>query len=576
MIIFKTLTVQNFLSIGNTPTVFHLDEVRTTLIVGKNGNGKSGPLIDGLSFAAFGKPHRSINKSQLVNSVNCKNLLVTLEFSNGVSDYKIVRGIKPNIFEIWCNGVMINQESHVRDYQKLLETNILKLNHKTFHQIVVLGSGNFIPFMQLSAGNRREVIEDLLDIGIFSKMNVILKEQHSKLKDNIKDTEYQLSSIKDKITLQNTHIDNLKSIASSASIKYDVEILDLKKQIEALIANNDSLLDNYDKNYGKIKSKFDKTNKNKIKLQSYELQINDNIKRIDDDYHFYELNKKCPTCSQVINDNLRNLKIGECTNKKKELEEGYEQLSISLKESIQSLTDAENQLSELLKSQNIIRSNQSLISNFEKRIVDLNKIKDSTIDQIDISAVITDLSNFRDARDTLVDLKLVQQETKTYNEVIAELLKDTGIKTKVIRQYLPVMNKLINQYLQILDFFISFELDENFSETIRSRHRDEFSYGSFSEGERSRINLALLFSWRAIAKMKNSSDTNLLILDEVFDGSLDETGIENLMSILNSLDPAVRVFIISHKTEVSDSRFNRRINVTKPGNFSVYETLEGN
>lgn len=570
MITFKTLTGQNFLSVGNTPVVFNLDATRTTLIVGKNGCGKS-LLLDFLSFVLFNKPHRNINKTQLVNSVNCKNLLVTLEFSNGVSEYKIVRGIKPNIFEIWCDGSMINQESHVRDYQKLLETNILKLNHKTFHQIVVLGSGNFVPFMKLSTGNRREVIEDLLDIGIFSKMNLLLKEQHSKLKETIKDTEQDLSNIKGKITLQNSHIDNLKNIASSASMKYNDEIVDLQTQIDSLLVNNDSLLDDYNKNYQTTKAKFDKSSKDKSKLQAYELQIKGNIKQLDIYSNFYDTNEECPTCSQLINDDLRNLKIGECVHKKTELVEGCSKLSDSITKTIKDLSELETQLSDLLRSQNNIRSNQTLISNFEKRIKDLNNIKDSTIDQIDINTALEDLADFRDKRDSIADLKSTQLEERTYNEVIYELLKDTGIKTKVIRQYLPVMNKLINQYLQILDFFISFELDENFSETIRSRHRDDFSYENFSEGERSRVDLALLFTWRSIAKMKNSSDTNLLILDEIGDSSLDESGIQNLMQILNSLDPVVRIFIISHKTEISDSQFDRKITVTKPGNFSQYE-----
>lgn len=575
MLIFKTLTVRNFLSVGDNPQVFDLNETRTTLIVGENGSGKSGALLDGLSFVCFGKAHRKINKPQLINSINGKNCLVELEFSTGPSEYKIVRGLKPNIFEIWCNGVMINQESHVRDYQKLLETNILKLNHKSFHQIVVLGSGNFVPFMQLPMYHRREVIEDLLDIGIFSKMNVVLKENQSKLKDNIKDTEQQLALIKGKIVLQNKHIDNLKSISVSASAKYDEEINDLQEQIKALLDTNDKLLDNYNNTYPTVKLQFDKTSKVKSKLQSYELQIKDNITRIETDSKFYEQNMECPICSQQIDDDLRNLKITECSHKKTELSEGYSKLAESLSETASSLAQLEGSLSELLKMQNTVRSNQNLISNFEKRILDLTNIKGSATEQIDIATAVAELTAFRDHRDVITDLKSSQLEERTYNEVIAELLKDSGIKAKVIQQYLPVMNRLINQYLQIMDFFINFELDENFSETIRSRHRDDFSYESFSEGEKSRLTLAMMFAWRTIAKMKNSSNTNILILDEVCDGSMDSNGIENLMRILNSLDPDVRIFIISHKVEVSDSRFDRKIVVTKPGNFSAYDITYG-
>jgi len=532
-------------------------------------------MLDGLSFVLFGKPHRTINKPQLVNSINGKNLVVEVVFSTGPSEYKIIRGIKPGIFEIWCNGKMINQESHVRDYQKLLETNILKLNHKSFHQIVVLGSGNFIPFMQLAAQHRREVIEDLLDIGVFSKMNLLLKENQAKLKENIKDTEHQLVLIKDKITLQNKHIDNLKSISVSASAKYDDEIDDLRKQIVELNIVNDTLLEDYHQNYPSIKSRIDKNNKTKATLCSYELQIKDNITRVNSDSTFYEINKECPTCSQLIDDELRDLKISECTHKKNKLSEGYAQLKVSITDTSTTLSELEILLSALLKNQNTVRSNQILIANFEKRISDLTAIKGTDAAHIDISAATSDLVLFRDQRDTIADLKSTQLEERTYNDAISELLKDSGIKTKIIRQYLPVMNKLINQYLQILDFFISFELDENFSETIRSRHRDDFSYGSFSEGEKSRISLALLFAWRNIAKMKNSSNTNLLILDEVFDGSVDGEGTENLMRILNSLDPEVRIFVISHKTEMSDSRFDRKITVTKPGNFSSYDITYG-
>jgi len=574
MLIFKTLTVRNFLSVGDTPQEYDLNATRTTLVVGKNGVGKS-LLLDSLSFVLFGKPHRAINKPQLVNSINGKNLVVEVVFSTGPSEYKIIRGIKPGIFEIWCNGKMINQESHVRDYQKLLETNILKLNHKSFHQIVVLGSGNFVPFMQLPAQHRREVIEDLLDIGIFSKMNVLLRENQAKLKETIKDTEHQLTLIKGKISLQNKHIDNLKSISASASAKYDDEIIDLQTQIADLLIVNDALLNEYNQNYPGIKLRIDKNNKTKATLHSYELQIKDNIARIDSDSTFYEINKECPTCSQLIDDDLRGLKITECTHKKTTLSEGYEQLKTSISYTTTTLSELEILLSSLLRNQNTVRSNQTLIGNFEKRISDLTVIKGTASEQIDISAATTNLTLFRDQRDTIADLKSTQLEERTYNDAIAELLKDSGIKTKVIRQYLPIMNKLINQYLHILDFFISFELDENFSETIRSRHRDDFSYGSFSEGEKSRISLALLFAWRNIAKMKNSSNTNLLILDEVFDGSVDGEGTENLMRILNSLDPEVRIFVISHKTETSDSRFDRKITVTKPGNFSSYDITYG-
>ena len=572
MINFRKLRYKNFLSVGDAEIEIDLDSIRSTLIVGHNGSGKS-LMLDALSFVLFGKPHRNINKPQLINSINGKGCKVEVEFHIGPSEYKIVRGLKANIFEIWLNGNLVNQESHSRDYQKLLETNILKLNHKSFHQVVVLGSSNFTPFMQLSTYARREVIEDLLDIGIFSKMNVVLKENQAKLKDTLKDTEYQYNLTKEKIVLQSKHISNLKSINDSNAAKYDEEIAELSNHIAILVEANTTLADEYGSQYGKAKNKSERDQTTKASLLSYERQIKDNIKKIVADSKFYETHENCPTCSQAIDEGMRDHKIGQCKSKAHELNEGYTRLKTSLDQTVAELAATEKTLQHLSGLNNTIHSNLKLISNFEKRISSLCAVKNEQHSDIDIEGATGELDTLKDSRDVLSDLKSTQLEERTYNEVIGELLKDTGIKTKVIRQYLPVMNKLINQYLQVLDFFVSFNLDESFNETIRSRHRDDFSYASFSEGEKSRINLAILFTWRQIAKMQNCCNTNLLILDEVFDSSLDPDGIDNLLKIMNTLDSDTSVFVISHKQDLLEGKFQQKIEFEKHKNFTRIKSI---
>jgi DNA repair exonuclease SbcCD ATPase subunit len=568
MITFTRLTYANFLSVGNSEISIDLNSTRSTLVVGHNGAGKS-LMLDALSFALFGKPHRNINKPQLVNSINGKNCLVTVEFKIGPVEYKIIRGLKPNIFEIWQNNILINQESHSRDYQKLLETNILKLNHKSFHQVVVLGSSNFIPFMQLPAHARREVIEDLLDIGIFSKMNGVLKESSSKLRDALKDTDYQLNSIKEKIELQDKHIDSLHAISEKNVVKYEEEISDLRAQIDQMLAENTEYSREYNESFGKTQSKVQRQEKTKTTLLSYERQIKDNIKRVVGDSKFYEENTSCPTCNQMIDEDIRSKKLHDCKEQAKTLDSGYSQLKTTLQEASDELSSTLVELQRLQQLNNKISTNQSCIHNYEKRISDLQTLMNKSKESVDLEGAHSILESLHRDKDSLNELKATQLDERTYNEVISELLKDTGIKTKVIRQYLPIMNKLINQYLQILDFFVSFNLDENFNETIRSRHRDDFSYSSFSEGEKSRIDLSLLFSWRQIAKMKNSSNTNLLILDEVFDSSLDSDGVDNLLKIMATLDSDTRIFIISHKQDVLEGKFDQKIEFEKQKNFTA-------
>jgi len=572
MIIFTSLTYCNFLSVGDKEITMNLNDSRSTLIVGHNGSGKS-LMLDALSFVLFGKPHRNINKPQLINSINGKNCLVTVEFKMGSSDYKIIRGLKPNIFEIWQNGILVNQESHSRDYQKLLETNILKLNHKSFHQVVVLGSSNFIPFMQLSSHHRREVIEDLLDIGVFSKMNSVLKENSAKLKDNLKDTENQLFTLKEKVDLQKKHITRLQQLNESNAAKYSEEIVGLRNTIDEMTTENLSLSAEYSEAYGKTQRQLQRHEKTKASLLSYERQIKDNIKKIVTDSQFYENNTECPTCNQSIDSSIRDHKISECKHSAQELNSGYDKLKESLTQTGDSIQEVTSELQRLNSIHNKIHSNQNLISGFEKRITDLTALMNTHHETSEVTDAQSSLDALYTERDTLQELKSTQLEERMYNEILAELLKDTGIKTKIIRQYLPIMNKLINHYLQILDFFVSFNLDENFTETIRSRHRDDFSYSSFSEGEKQRIDLSLLFAWRQVAKMKNSSNTNLLILDEVFDASLDSDGIDNLLKIMNTLDSDTRIFVISHKQDLLEGKFEQKIEFEKVKNFTKIKEM---
>lgn len=562
MIIFKSIKYKNFLSSGNYFTEIPLDKHKSTLIVGHNGAGKS-TILDAISFALFGKPHRKISKSQLVNSINQKQAVVEVEFTIGKAQFKIVRGIRPNIFEIWKDGSMINQSSHSLEYQKILEQNILKLNHKSFHQVVVLGSSSFIPFMQLNAGHRRNVIEDLLDINIFSKMNIILRERNSILKENINKINNDTNIVKSKIEQQTKYIRDIAAVTQENRSKYEEQIKKAQEKINILQNQNSELSKELESNTASDELKKLQTEKNKI--ISDIATIKQEMKTIAKRGMFLEKNDECPTCEQPIQN--KDKLISETKS------EAYQvQTSLSTVENSGALIDAkisslEDVIASIRKKTDTINVNNREIVSLNQSNQDLQKYLESEV-AADLTGAKKDLEKMNSDKESLFEEKLRLNEQFGYNGVIAEMLRDTGIKTKIIKQYLPVINKLVNQYLQTLDFFVHFNLDENFNETIRSRHRDDFTYDSFSEGEKQRIDLSLLFTWRQIAKMKNSVATNLLVLDETFDSSLDHDGIENLLKILYTLDEGSNTFIISHKGDILDGKFESKIEFVKDRNFS--------
>lgn len=567
MLLFKIIRWKNFLSTGNNWSEINFTETKNTLIVGHNGSGKS-TMVDALSFALFGKPHRNINKPQLVNTINNKNCLVEVEFDIGSSNYKVVRGLKPTVFEIWKNGNIINQSSHSKEYQKILEQNIIKLNHKSFHQIVVLGSSSFIPFMQLSSSHRRDVIEDLLDINVFSKMNSLIKERISLLKESIKSCQQKNELVVEKIKLKKKFINELISLGEDSKNKVMKEIEETQNEINELQKENSehsTILENQKDN---ILSEIQSIKRQREALLQYKITFNQQIKEVVKNAKFYEENDNCPTCEQEIEEELKKSQLQESKERAKKLNEGIEKANSEINTIDTNLVELQKIEEELNSRANNINSNNKQIERLQKRITDLNNDMVDGDEQKKITEVKKEYEDLLEEKNQNMEEKLKLSEEYSYSLVISEMLKDTGIKTKIIKQYLPVINKLVNQYLQVLDFFVHFELDESFQETIKSRHRDIFSYDSFSEGEKQRIDLSLLFTWRMIAKMKNSVSTNLLVLDETFDSSLDHDGVENLMKILYTLDDNTNTFIISHKGDILDGKFERKIEFLKEKNFS--------
>ncbi len=568
MIEFKSCKWKNFLSTGKEFTEIQLDRAPTTLIVGANGAGKS-TLLDAISFGLFGKPHRDIKKDQMINSINKKGTVVEVEFVVGGQEFRVYRGIKPNKFEIYQNGHQINQASNARDHQKYLEQNILKLNHKSFHQVVVLGSSSFIPFMQLPAWTRREVIEDLLDINIFSKMKGLLRERNTKIKEEITDVTHHLDILKTKTDAQNKYIKDLQSINKDMINQKTKAAEDHTKDIGLLFENSRELGKNLATEMKTAQSLSEQQSDSISQLQAKNYSYNESIKSLVKEARFYEDNDHCPTCDQAIEQDKKTEKLTIIQGNAKDVQMDMDILKKELDSANHDLATYKKQISDLQERQTKINSNNDAAALLQKEVDKIQKeIAALNSQSGDVKTAKKELEKLRKDKDKSTERKLEFVEERTYNEVIGEMLKDTGIKTKVIKQYLPVMNRLINNYLQVLDFFVAFHLDENFTETIRSRHRDTFNYASFSEGEKQRIDLALLFTWRQIAKMKNSASSNLLILDETFDSSLDVDGIDNLTKILNTLEEGTNVFIISHKGDILENKFRSKIEFYKDRNFS--------
>lgn len=567
MIVFTTIRWKNLLSTGNVFTEIKLDKSVNTLIVGQNGAGKS-TILDALTFALFGKPFRKINKPQLMNSINNSNCVVECEFNIGKKKYKIVRGMKPNIFEIYCDDVLINQDAKAMDYQEHLEKNILKLNYKSFTQVIVLGSAAFVPFMQLSAADRRAIIEELLDIGIFSSMNTIVKNKLSEIKDKQRDTEYTLKLTAEKIELQKQNIEEHKKNSQDEIDRKNAEISKNADFINETMKNVGLIQKHIDVLSKQVEDEQTLSTKNNKMLQ-IESKFEDSLKKLKKEIQFYEDHDSCPTCQQTITPEHKEKHLKEKSDKIVQLNEATTKLNqelVSITERIGKIASVQKHIgahqSEILK----LNTQISSINSYNTKVLqDIKKLEENSISIGKDNNKLKELK--KDLEKAIATSKELSSE-KQYHEFAATLLKDTGIKTRIIKQYLPVMNKLINKYLTAMEFFVNFNLNENFEETIKSRHRDEFSYASFSEGEKMRIDLALLFTWRQIAKMKNSVSTNLLILDEVFDSSLDGVGTEEFMKLLNSMDKSTNVFVISHKGDQLFDKFRSVIRFEKKNNFS--------
>ena len=563
MIHFNNVRWKNFLSTGNNFTEIQLDRNPTTLIIGENGAGKS-TILDALCFGLFGKPFRSINKAQMLNSINNGSCVVEVELEISSKKIKVVRGIKPNIFEIYVNGKMYNQDANARDYQKYLEQQILKLNYRSFTQVVILGSSTFIPFMQLKARHRREVVEEILDIKIFSLMNLILKQKLKEIQNDIKDIEYDRSLTEEKISLQEKYIsdtkqnkDKLISEKTNLIDNNEEEIFKKQSDINFHSKNNNELLHQI-QDSEKISDQLSKLKDIRSTLRE---KKNNNAKMVK----FFKENDDCPTCEQPLNNSKEMIK-----SKQKEVDKFTKALD-EMETALSKSTERQNFIKGVA---NKVRENEVLIAKENSSITQLEKFNSTLQAELDslISGEIDTkdfdkLNKLKEKMDGIEKERTSLKQEQSYGDAIRNMLQDTGIKTKIIKQYLPIMNRLINTYLTSMEFYVNFTLDENFEETIKSRYRDEFSYASFSEGEKMRIDLALLFTWRAIAKMKTSTNTNLLILDEIFDSSLDGTGTDEFLKILNTLGDE-NVFVISHKQDALADKFRSTIKFEKIKNFS--------
>jgi DNA repair exonuclease SbcCD ATPase subunit len=570
MIKFEKVRWKNFLSTGLNFTEIDLTKSPNTLIIGNNGAGKS-TILDALCFGLFGKPFRKINKPQLPNSINQSDCVVEIDFSIGQKQYKVVRGINPNTFEVYCNGILVDQDAKAKDYQEHLEKFILKLNYKSFTQVVILGSASFVPFMQLSPADRRAIIEDLLDIQIFSSMNGVVKEKMAIIKDTSTKNKYEMDLTSEKINFQKQSIEEHRKHNDAEIEKKQKDIIDSEEQVKKL--NKDIVL--IQKHIDVLDSKISDQmaiQKKSGKLVQLESKLESRLKKIEKEVTFYHDNSDCPTCKQGIEQEFREQQINTLNNTKVEVNDALTGIAKQIAETSDRIDNIQKILqhirahnNEIVKHNSTIIAVNSFISKLQNEINELSNRKDNLEEEND---------KLKELKTELAALITKQEELaseKQYYEFAGNLLKDTGIKTKIIRQYLPIMNKLINKYLTAMDFFVNFNINESFEETIKSRHRDEFSYANFSEGEKMRIDLALLFTWRQIAKLKNSTNTNLLILDEVFDSSLDGVGTEEFLKLIHEMGNDTNIFVISHKGDQLFDKFRSIIKFKKVNNFSQVE-----
>ena len=567
MITFEKIRFKNFLSYGNTWTELDLATHKDTLIVGENGAGKS-TFLDALSYALYMKPFRKVNNPQLVNSVNKKHLKVEVEFRVGSNGFKVCRGHAPRTFEVYQNGELLNQDAHTKDYQKILEQNILKMNYKSFTQIVVLGSRNFIPFMQLSTTDRRTVIEDLLDIQIFSVMAALLKDKIALNKNELQEIDYQLNLLDDKVKVQEDYISKVQENKDAQLLEIKEKIDETSKQIDEHKLSLDDFVSEADSLYEQCEPLESVSNRVQQFL-TLEGQIEKKLTKLRKQLKFYQDNHICDTCGQEIPDDYREEKAQESNTAISETTSGLTQLEEQIQSNSERIEELKKIQDEAKRVEKTAENERTSITILEDILQGLNnEIADKTFeanDQDEAEARLVQLEeDIEDYKTKRVDLRRKQAVFDTART----LLMDTGIKSRIIKQYVPVMNKLINKYLAAMEFFVDFNLDEDFKETIRSRHRDEFVYASFSEGEKMRIDLALLFTWRAIAKLKNSASTNILIMDEIFDSSLDTQGTDEFLKIIKELTSDTNIIIISHKTDQLLDKFSNVVRFEKYKNFS--------
>ena len=569
MILFKTIRWKNFLSTGTQYTEVDFTKNKTNLIVGTNGAGKS-TVLDALTFSLFGKPFRKINKPQLINTVNEKDCKVEVEFSIGSTDWKVVRGIKPTIFEIYRNGSSLDQSSAALDQQKWLEQNVLKMNYKSFTQIVILGSSTFVPFMQLPAAHRREVIEDLLDIKIFSSMNTVIKEKSRMIKEEIKTLELKKESLNDKVKMQKEFIEELENRGKDNICKNNKKIVDLMSEVDFYMKEN-SLAEEEVHKFTKEQEYVTGAQEKLRKLGNLKGKISQKVSTITKEHKFFTENTVCPTCTQEIDETFRINRINDAQSKAKELQSGYKELEEAIKEEEERERQFLTLSKEITKLTHDISQNNTKIAGCQRQVRDLELEIQTITNQLENRNTEHEkLESFKESLQTTYEDLSTKKDSINYYDFTYSLLKDGGVKSKIIKKYLPLINQQVNRYLQMMDFYINFTLDEEFNETVQSPIHEDFSYASFSEGEKMRIDLALLFTWREVARFKNSVNTNLLIMDEVFDSSLDGFGTEEFLKIIRYVIKDANIFVISHKTGLED-KFESVIKFSKVKGFSRIE-----